>query len=162
MALHKKCLCIKCGEEKIHYAKGVCKKCYCRHFNRKTIKCKKCGKTTNKQRVGVCLTCYERGRDLDYRKSRKLKENFGITQHDYMIVHESQNGCCAICGKQETTRHQSGTLRMLSVDHDHKTGKLRGLLCSKCNLGIGEFDDNPELLEAASNYLESFISDVCN
>lgn len=60
-----------------------------------------------------------------------------------------QNGCCAICGD-----HQSNQARSMAVDHCHETGRVRGLLCMKCNTGIGKLGDSPELLRKAIAYLE--------
>ena len=73
---------------------------------------------------------------------------------------DSQNGLCAICGLEETrvTRPKAkipmGFKPRLSVDHDHLTGKIRGLLCHKCNVGLGNFQDTPANLIAAMQYLE--------
>lgn len=77
-----------------------------------------------------------------------LKKNFGISveQYDEMLIR--QNGVCAIC----KTPCKSG--RRLAVDHDHKTGQVRSLLCSNCNRGLGCFQDNPDLLREAAQYLE--------
>jgi hypothetical protein len=61
---------------------------------------------------------------------------------------QQQNGLCAICKKTET-----GKTSNLCVDHCHKTGKVRGLLCNNCNKGLGLFKDNPEVLLNASAYL---------
>lgn len=61
-----------------------------------------------------------------------------------------QNFSCAICGGNDFERIG----RVLSVDHDHKTGKVRGLLCLTCNSGLGIFKDDPVLLKKASSYLE--------
>lgn len=71
----------------------------------------------------------------------------GVTEADYRRMLEAQGGVCAICG---------GTpeLRNYAVDHDHATGRVRGLLCRRCNLGVGYFLDRPDLLRAAINYLE--------
>lgn len=66
---------------------------------------------------------------------------------------QRQDNRCAICRKVEVGRHQSGKLRELAVDHCHETGKLRGLLCSKCNLGLGMFNDDWLVLDNAIEYL---------
>lgn len=79
--------------------------------------------------------------------SSKLKQKFGITADDYDQMLENQNGVCKICLRTEP----SGT--RLAVDHCHSTGKIRGLLCSNCNKGIGMFQDQPSLLNSAINYL---------
>jgi hypothetical protein len=92
--------------------------------------------------------------NFDYFKSRDLKKKFGITIEDYNKLFKNQNGLCAICNKSEISKHQSGTIRTLSVDHNHETGKVRGLLCSTCNRAIGLLKDNSILLLKASNYLE--------
>lgn len=64
---------------------------------------------------------------------------------------EAQNNQCAIC--EIDVLNTEG--RRFAVDHDHITGKVRGLLCSKCNMGLGKFNDSPELIDAAIEYLEA-------
>ena len=83
---------------------------------------------------------------LPHRRKYQLCK-FGITLADYDKMLNNQNGVCAICGKVNLTR------RRLAVDHNHKTGKVRGLLCGKCNKAIGLFEDNPEILGKAIKYL---------
>lgn len=63
----------------------------------------------------------------------------------------AQKGCCALCGTD--TPGGNGDF---AVDHDHETGIVRKLLCFNCNIGIGKFRDNPELLRKAAEYLESY------
>lgn len=83
-----------------------------------------------------------------------LKRHYGISKVRYLEMVESQNGLCAICGNEETaTKRGSTEKRSLAVDHCHKGGHVRGLLCSKCNTGLGSFRDNPSLLSAAIAYL---------
>ena len=79
-----------------------------------------------------------------YRKEWK----YGITKEQYEQMHKNQNGVCAICKSTEKTG------RKLAIDHDHETNKVRGLLCTKCNNGLGNFKDSKENLQAALNYLE--------
>lgn len=74
------------------------------------------------------------------------KINYGIDIETYKSMFLKQHGVCAICGKAEKTKR-------LAVDHDHATKKVRGLLCQKCNVGLGYFEDNISLLERAANYL---------
>lgn len=84
-----------------------------------------------------------------YIKLRKamLKRKYGITLDEYNDMLEKQNGVCAICGqaKNET----------LAVDHDHKTGKIRGLLCGHCNHVVGFAKDNIDILDKTILYLNS-------
>ena len=65
----------------------------------------------------------------------KLKTVYGIPFDDYNRMFTEQNGCCAICGK-----HQSEFSNRLNVDHDHKTGVVRGLLCVACNTRLGQYE----------------------
>jgi len=67
---------------------------------------------------------------------------------------EVQGGECAICGQEDSRRRADGSPFPLSVDHDHDSGKLRALLCTKCNVGLGHFRDDPDLLLRAAEYLK--------
>ena len=80
-----------------------------------------------------------------------LKYKFGITLNEYDNLLELQNFQCAICGSKDTKRKKS---KYFSVDHDHKNGEVRGLLCHHCNLGLGNFQDNPTILSKAIDYLK--------
>jgi len=83
-----------------------------------------------------------------------LKRRYGITTQTYNNMLSLQKGCCAICGKESCS-----TGNNFCVDHCHKTGKIRGLLCRKCNVGIGQLLDSPSLLRKAAEYLEHFKKD---
>jgi hypothetical protein len=78
-----------------------------------------------------------------------LKRKYGIGELEYNNLLAVQFGCCAICGK-----NASHYKRRMAVDHDHVSGKIRGLLCVKCNRGIGCFEENQVLLDKAKEYLE--------
>lgn len=86
--------------------------------------------------------------DPDYDRRRTLKRKYGITLEQYKEALIQQEGVCKICEGESTGRG------IFHVDHCHKTGKVRGLLCSKCNTGIGMLGDNPKLLMKAILYLE--------
>ena len=86
------------------------------------------------------------------RKSN-LQKDFGIGLSEYEEMFEKQGGVCAIC-KQEETTIRAGRVMALPVDHCHKTGKIRGLLCNSCNRALGKFKDSVEHLLAAASYLE--------
>lgn len=80
---------------------------------------------------------------------RHIHKTFGLTYERYCEMLHEQDGVCAICG----THGQDYEAR-LSVDHDHATGEVRGLLCRQCNAGLGAFRDSLNMLEAAIGYLE--------
>jgi hypothetical protein len=89
-------------------------------------------------------------------KRRRTQVAFELRKYDltvegYEALVAEQGGVCAICGSPVP----SGREKRLSVDHDHKTGKLRGLLCGGCNRGLENFRDNPGFLRRAAEYLSS-------
>jgi recombination endonuclease VII len=90
----------------------------------------------------------ETGRAAGWSRKSHLMRNFGITAEQYTAMLQAQEGRCAICGSKFPGRFPS-----FHVDHDHKTGNIRGLLCNFCNLGLGSMRDNPEILERAAAYV---------
>lgn len=90
--------------------------------------------------------------DYAERRERMLLEKYGITPDDYAKLFEQQKGCCAICGSQESGHNVT---QHLLVDHDHITNKVRGLLCSSCNLLLGKAHDSIKLLLGAIFYLKN-------
>lgn len=76
------------------------------------------------------------------RFDRYLQKLYGITTVEYNKFYKSQNGKCAICG-----RHQTKFKQKLAIDHDHATGKIRGLLCMNCNCNFGWFEKNKEKIQ---------------
>lgn len=76
-----------------------------------------------------------------------------LTPEQYRKMVNSQNNVCSICGKAETLRRY-GSVQNLVVDHCHKTNMNRGLLCHKCNIGLGVFDDNIDVMASAISYLK--------
>lgn len=87
------------------------------------------------------------------RRILTLKHDFDITLEQYNYMYIKQNGCCAICNKP-----QSSFKHALAVDHDHKTGKVRGLLCINCNLILGHSNDSIERLTQIIQYLNKHIT----
>jgi len=81
-------------------------------------------------------------------RAKALRRHFGITPEDVISMLERQGGRCAICLTQ--TPGGKGTFH---VDHDHRTGRVRGLLCRKCNIGLGCFKDDWARLQSAVSYL---------
>jgi len=78
-------------------------------------------------------------------KVNKLRRVYGITQAEYDVLFQAQGGVCAACGHEETLFNPvQNCFYPLSVDHDHKTGKVRGLLCRACNVAYGNLKEDPE------------------
>ena len=95
-----------------------------------------------------------RTKNPEYESGRKLKERYDITPEQYTELQIIQGDCCAICGNEETARHdRSNEIQKLAVDHSHSTGKVRGLLCQDCNRGLGKFHDDVNRLGKAIEYL---------
>ena len=102
-----------------------------------------------KKKCDLCLI----EKKVERYQANRLKR-FDLDPYEYDQLLKKQNGVCAICGKPETAKRKDGKLLPLSVDHKHDgTKKVRGLLCSNCNRGIGMFQDDPERLERAAAYL---------
>jgi hypothetical protein len=129
----------------------------------KPVKCPQCGETdrtkfyVNKKgykSTSMCRECHKKQcmvrwhsrPQLDRQASRSYK--YGITADDFKQMFETQQGKCAICNEEPKTK------RGLHVDHDHETGKVRGLLCHGCNVALGSFKD-VTLLNKAIEYLRS-------
>ena len=79
-----------------------------------------------------------------------LMKSYSITKNDYEVLLKQQNNKCKICGSEPPL---VGKKKYLCVDHDHKTGKIRGLLCDKCNRGIGLLNDDYKIIQNALNYI---------
>jgi hypothetical protein len=88
-----------------------------------------------------------RRKHKEEKRNRDYIRNYGITTEVYNQMFVNQNGKCAICGRSPVGAER------FHVDHDHNTGKIRGLLCLQCNHGIGRFKDNVSLLLKAIEYL---------
>jgi hypothetical protein len=87
-----------------------------------------------------------------HRGRRRKLRTYGLTIEQYDALWIEQLGLCAICRQPETTQRK-GFVMELAVDHCHTTGKVRGLLCSTCNLALGQFADDASRLRAAAMYL---------
>lgn len=93
-----------------------------------------------------------RGRQGDVIRDKDFRKKYGIDFARYQEMLLSQKGVCAICEKPET-KVENGTIRLLSVDHDHATSDVRGLLCANCNMAIGYACDDVTILRKAIDYL---------
>ena len=111
-------------------------------FHKRRYMCKTCEKAGYKAWVEANPEQFEK-----LRRRGEMKK-YGITSERYDKLLASQKGCCAICGTMDT-----GAFKYFSVDHNHDTGKVRGLLCSRCNLVIGQARDSIQVLGHAIVYL---------
>jgi len=85
-------------------------------------------------------------------RDKERERRFGITRHEYAELFHNQNGVCAICFQPENAT-RNGKIKALAVDHDHTSGKIRGLLCADCNMGIGKLKENKDNFLSAIKYL---------
>jgi hypothetical protein len=97
-----------------------------------------------------------REENAEYIKDKRLRRLYGISLEQYNALHNAQGGTCAICGESEKRINKFGVSLDLCVDHCHKTGKVRGLLCCACNRAIGYFRDNPSLCHSGGYYLVKY------
>jgi hypothetical protein len=110
---------------------------------------------------GKCKKCYiKRGQekyDPIKKRNENLKRCYGITLQEYNEMLDRQNGKCATCGGTETAGRKSGrgVADVFVVDHSHKTGKVRGLLCHRCNRAMGVIGDNIYTLQRMIEYLNN-------
>ena len=134
--------CPKCGEIKQHSL----------FYNNKNAKdncspyCKVC---SNLRTTSYARENKETIPSIGY----SLKRRYGITATEYAQMLENQKYKCKVCGADRCS-----TGRNFSVDHCHTTGKIRGLLCAHCNMGLGNFKDSTELLQNAINYLKRYAN----
>lgn len=122
------------------------RKRYYANNKEKSIACSAAWAKRNAVRVA------ERGREYyqktkDVYRDRLLRRTFGITLEEYKEKLKTQGGVCGICAGP------SGK-RIMAVDHDHKTGKVRDLLCHQCNVGLGSAKDSPDILRKMAEYIE--------
>lgn len=133
--------------------------------------CKRCGNKkelsdfhkNNKMKEGyvhICKLCnhktYSEKMKVNPKSTREgywKKQGISVNYEFFLELIEKQGNKCAICGKEEEKFCKTGIKKQLVVDHDHNSGQVRGLLCTSCNLGIGNLKDDPELLQKAAEYL---------
>lgn len=146
----------ECGHpERKHHAHGLCFECY-----RKTDKYKAIQKKTEQReerklaRLESSRSAKSRAVQKAYRQSERCKylkklqreRKYGI---EYDVEFARQDGLCKLCREKQQTE------KAFAIDHDHETGLFRGLLCDACNISIGRFKDDPELLRRAADYCEN-------
>ncbi len=146
--MHETKVCTQCKQEKMLSEFYIER----RALDKRTSACKVCARQKgikwleeNKSKRNEYLRRYRKLRP-DLEKNRQLKHRFGITLEDYHELKKQQSNNCAIC-------KISFDDVVANVDHCHTTGKVRGLLCSKCNHGLGLFKDSVDNLNEAINFL---------
>ena len=156
-----------CHPDRKHHAKGLCDNCYTKQANER----RKEGiylRSKNPSRASIChpdreyyakdkcYSCYQimlyrnnhpKKKKFRSRRERDLKFKYNLSLEEYEELLEKQNNVCYICKLPPNSQG-------LVVDHDHATGRVRGLLCSSCNTGLGYFRDNIAYLEEAIKYLK--------
>lgn len=110
---------------------------YCQYCN----KYKKAKEFTSSNNTTICKYC---------ERNIGLMEVYGIDNKDYAKLLKKQKGRCALCG----TKNPGGRFNVLQVDHNHQTNKIRGLLCNKCNLGLGMLEANRVPIACLMKYLK--------
>lgn len=150
--------CYRCQEPRVEGDRlhvGYCADCM-RSYNRERYQvngprrmphCAMCGivRTDTGKHASYCPRCLYIWR---------LRYKYGLTVDDYWRMLEEQGGGCKICGITQSQLWKEGWNHPLEVDHCHDTGKVRGLLCSSCNVSLGRFKHDPALLRRAAEYLE--------
>ncbi len=151
----KKKICTKCKKQKSfsEFAKDKSRKdgCYpqCKKCKRKKYK-EYSQQLEAKRRKRKYMKKYDAKRKLEV-KEKNLINKYGMTLKEWNKMFQKQKGECAICGIHQSELHWG-----LCVDHNHKTGYIRGLLCHKCNDGMGRLraDEGTHILEQAINYIK--------
>jgi hypothetical protein len=118
--------------------------------------CRHCGDPL-KTKAGplTCPRCRVDKRDPEKARAKerhRTLRKYGLSEREYIAMLNAQGGRCAIC----STAVPGGPHGVWAIDHDHATRAVRALLCHNCNLGLGQFDDDPEMLERAAVYLRRY------
>lgn len=130
-------------------------------------RCPKCGRTLpidhfalredGRRPVARCRECIQKvhqewsDRNPHASRYRNLKVKYGITREEYEELEKKQQGLCGICGKPE----RSNRSKYLSVDHNHTTGKVRGLLCFACNTALGKMEEDLERMQRMIQWVQN-------
>lgn len=135
-----------------HGVTGYCKRCMCESaIEWRRINKEKRSEYQKKWWKKNGRKWYAKYKKVHLERTRKAhyRRQYGITIEQYDELFKAQEGRCKICSQTVAER--------LCVDHCHSTGVVRSLLCKSCNVGIGRFNDNPDLLIAAANYLRDWL-----
>lgn len=157
-------------------AKLFCNRCFSYKFEsefygfsgkyRKEYACKKCvnirrRKYYQKNKVHIIAVAKKyRDKNRERVLHNKRKQAYGITSTQYKTMLKEQNFVCAVCKNPETSKVGKGKhatkVNSLSVDHNHRTGKIRGLLCSKCNRALGYLQESVDIMKSLISYINKY------
>jgi len=145
--------------ERSYYALGLCRACYEKGLRARSPKHAEAQRENCKRWVRLnpikarrSKRATNRKRDQDPKNKEKkwaytIKKKYGLSSEGYYKILDEQNGVCAICFREPKKRR-------LHVDHNHSTGKIRGLLCFRCNYGLSWLSGDPVKFRRAADYLE--------
>jgi hypothetical protein len=155
-------MCFKSGTKAtcghgLSFSLGLCRSCYEKQlrgrnkaFTERQRKSSKEWAKNNPEKVRETHKEYRIKHGLEISRSKRewsLNSKYGLTENEYNLILKKQKGKCIICGKKQK--------KTLSVDHCHKTGWIRGLLCFRCNFGLGWFSDKIETFKKIVDYLNN-------
>lgn len=119
-----------------------------------TSRCKTCTSADRKADAGI------KSRRPRHNRKSALWRRYRMTIEEWEVLFHKQGGLCAVCGVEEQAWKDDSSCRRLCVDHCHKSGRIRGLVCGPCNRSLGMMEDCPERFRKAATYLEGF-RDTC-
>lgn len=141
--------CTKCRQLKPVHAFG--KHVHCKQCKREAMaQWRQDNPEENKRRIQAHRAKYP---NASFASHLKCKYSLSLKEYEKML--QAQNGACAICEKPETVRQKS-KIKRLSVDHCHITGRVRGLLCVRCNVAIGLLKENEDIFKKALDYKKKY------
>lgn len=152
-------ICTSCGKECKKYARDMCRSCYERWLRNNNLEFRKRQNGNTKQWYKEHPEAREkyserrktdpqlRERDYHIKRQNRLRK-LGMTENDYDKLLIFQNNCCAICGRN------FNDVGAIHLDHNHKNNKPRGMLCSRCNNGLGMFEDDINMFSKVIKYLQ--------
>lgn len=129
-------LCKRCGDDVVDLGVVHCRGCRSKH--------------------SVAAKVWRKNNPAHFRAIER-KRRYGISSEEFERMYADQAGKCAICLKSIVDGSGQGR-DALAFDHDHRTGRVRGLLCAVCNRGLGMFEDDPERLRQAAKYIERSLT----
>ncbi len=163
--------CSMCGETKsaseFRKSRAQCKSCYTalvrkyceQNREKRSAYCRRYHKKNRAREKAYRIEFYRKNKEMIRRRAREatkaaMLKKHNITPEQFADMIAEQNGVCSICGNPETQIRKGRAIKLV-LDHCHETGTIRGLLCSRCNLALGAFYDNIDILVSAVSYLRN-------